>query len=489
MKLSIITTCLNSEKTIIHTLNSVLSQNYKNIEHIIVDGGSTDATLDILEKYNNPNKKILHKKSGLYEAMNIGINNSKGKYIGILNSDDIFNSDCTISNIVNIIKKNKNRDIFLGDVVYFKKNNFANITRYYSSKDFNVTSMQYGLMPAHPAAFIRKSVFDKYGLYKENYKIAADFDFFFRVLYENKVKYTYTNQVVTRMRAGGISGKNFNSYFISSYEIAKSFNTYLVINVLKTFLRIPKKIYQFFNFDKINLNKDFNIKYTNFFKIFYKIDFKLILDIKKLNFNKNFILSAMNLAFLASYISGDIKMKKHLINWPDGIFSKIFNNNIKKVPGRELLKSLKLPLNIKDILVLGNLSTKSKRYLEKLFKKKITNITLGYGSIKSITQNFRIDIKYNQLVLITLPTPKQEQLAEYISNHNKYFKIICIGGSIAIASGQEKEVPQFLSNFEFLWRLQYESYRRIKRLLITFAYYIYGIIFKKLENKNILIIK
>ena len=88
-----------------------------------------------------------------------------------------------------------------------------------------------------------------------------------------------------------------------------------------------------------------------------------------------------------------------------------------------------------------------------------------------------------------MPTPKQEQLAEYISNRNKYFKIICIGGSVAIASGQEKEVPQFLSNFEFLWRLQYESYRRIKRLLVTFAYYIYGIIFKKLEDKNILIIR
>jgi glycosyltransferase involved in cell wall biosynthesis len=489
MKLSIITTCLNSEKTIVHSLNSVLSQSYKNIEHIIVDGGSTDATLNILKKYNNPNKKILQIKSGLYEAMNIGINNSKGKYIGILNSDDIFNSDSTISNIVKIIKKNKDKDIFLGDTVYFKENNFANITRYYSSKHFKVANLEYGAMPAHTAAFIRKNVFYKYGFYKENYKIAADFDFFYRTLYQNKLKYKYTNQIITRMRAGGISGKNLSSYFISSFEIAKTFNTNLFFNFLKAFLRIPEKINQFFNFNRINLNKDFNIKYTNFFKIFYTIDFRFILNIKKIDFNKNFILSAMNLAFLAAYIGGIIKMKKYLINWPDGIFSKIFNNNIKKIPGRKLLKYLKLPFHIKEILVIGNLSDKSKRYLEKLFKKKIKNITLGYGNIKSITRNLKVDIKYNQLVFITLPTPKQEQLAEYLSKINKYFKIICIGGSIAIASGQEKEVPKFLYNFEFLWRLQYESLRRIKRLIITLAYYIYGAIFKKLENKNILFIR
>ena len=489
MKLSIITACLNSEKTIIHTLNSVLSQNYKNIEHVIVDGGSTDKTLKILQKYNHPNKKILRTKSELYEAMNIGIKNSTGKYICNLNSDDIFNSDSTISKIMNIIKKNKHIDIFLGDVLYFDNNNFSNITRYYSSKNFKVSSLKYGMMPAHPATFVRKNIFYKYGFYNENFKIAADFNFFYKTLYLNRVKYLYSNQIITRMRTGGISGKNLKSYFISSYEIARSFNSLVTLNILKTFLRIPEKIFQFFNFNQKSLNRNFNIKYTNFFKKLYKIDFKFILNIKKLNFTKNFILAAMNLAFIASYVKGDIKTQSFLINWPDGVFSRIFNSNIRKIPGRNILKNLKIPFFIKEIMVIGNLTNKSKIYLEKIYRRKITNITLGYGSIDKIIKNLKIDIKYNQLVFITLPTPKQEQLAEYLSKHNEYFKIICIGGSIAIASGQEKEVPKFLNNFEFLWRLQYESLRRIKRLFVTFSYYIYGLINNKLDNKNILIIK
>ena len=120
MKISVLTVCLNSELTILHTLNSVLTQSYKNIEHIIVDGGSTDKTLEFITKYNFKNKILIHQtKSGIYNAMNLGIKKSTGDYICILNADDIFNSNVTIEKVVKKIIKNNECSIFLGNVVFF----------------------------------------------------------------------------------------------------------------------------------------------------------------------------------------------------------------------------------------------------------------------------------------------------------------------------------------------------------------------------------
>jgi glycosyltransferase involved in cell wall biosynthesis len=136
MKVTIITPCFNSKNTIKFTLNSVISQTYKNIEHIIIDGHSSDGTKKLLNEYPNKKKKIIYKKSNIYEAINIGIKNSRGEIIAILNSDDIYESKNTISDVVKIIKKSTKK-IFLGDVVFFKNNNFTNLSRFYSSKNFN----------------------------------------------------------------------------------------------------------------------------------------------------------------------------------------------------------------------------------------------------------------------------------------------------------------------------------------------------------------
>jgi hypothetical protein len=206
-----------------------------------------------------------------------------------------------------------------------------------------------------------------------------------------------------------------------------------------------------------------------------------------LNFNKNFILSAMNLAFLSFYSTGVIKKKKYLINWPDGIFSRTISDLNIKIPGREIIRSLKIPKIIKKITVIGNLSYKSKLFLENLYKMKIKNIKLPYGNINLILKNFKYKTSKNELIFTTLPTPKQELVAHYIANKNKEFKIICIGGSIAIASGDEKEVPKYLARLEFLWRLRYETRRRIFRLIISFIYYIKGkYLNKTLKNLKII---
>lgn len=195
----------------------------------------------------------------------------------------------------------------------------------------------------------------------------------------------------------------------------------------------------------------------------------------------------MNLAFLGSYSKGDIKNNKYLIHWPDGVFSKKISDLNIKIPGREIIRSLKIPKTIKRITVIGNLSKNSTLFLKKLYKLKIKNIKLPYGNIKFILKNFQYKTSKNELIFTTLPTPKQELVANHIASKNREFKIICIGGSIAIACGDEMEVPKFLYPFEFIWRLRYETRRRISRLLFSYVYYIIGRFFNnKLNNLKII---
>ena len=260
MKISIITVTLNSDNTLSDTLNSILSQNYKNTEHIIVDGGSTDNTLKILKNYPNKNKKIfVKKKFGIYKSINFAISESSGEFICILNSDDIFQSNDTIKNLVKKISKNKKIDIFLGNVAYFSDSNYYKINRYYSSKNFSQWKMKFGLMPPHPASLIKRSVYFKYGKYAEDFKIAADFELFLRFLFIHKIKFKILNDIIVRMRSGGISGKNIYSYWISTIEILKSFKiNNLNSNIFFIIMRIPVKINQLFFFDKKKLTKNLN---------------------------------------------------------------------------------------------------------------------------------------------------------------------------------------------------------------------------------------
>ena len=184
-----------------------------------------------------------------------------------------------------------------------------------------------------------------------------------------------------------------------------------------------------------------------------------------------------------------VKLYKDLIHWPDGIFIKNINILIKKIPGREILEKLKLPKSIKKIIVLGSLPDVSRQFLKLKYKKKIIHKELPYGNIKQITKNFNFNIKKDEIILITLPTPKQEQLAEYLVTKNKNFKIICIGGSINILSGLEKVVPGVIYPLEFIWRLRYETLRRAKRLITTFISFLRGkYLDKKLNNISVKII-
>jgi glycosyltransferase involved in cell wall biosynthesis len=486
MKISIITVCLNSEKTILATLNSVLTQSYKNIEHIIVDGGSTDKTFEYLKSYPNPKKKIIiNKKKGIYEAMNTGIIHSTGEFIGILNSDDIFNSENVIKDLKNIFVKNKNKKIFFGNVLYFKKK-FTDIQRYYPANNFQADDLYNGLMPPHTASFIHKDIYKQVGIYNKEYIIAGDYDFFVRAIIKNKLNFKKINYLVTRMKSGGISGRNLKSHVVSTTEIIKSLKlNKLDFSLFNIILRFPIKAKQFLVKNRKFINKNFNLKIHKIYenKIITKI--RLIKNAGFLNLNKNFVLSAMNLAFLGFFFKKDIRIHTTLINWPDGTFSKILSLNTRKVPGREIVRKLNFKNSgTSQITVVGNLSEFSKNYLKKLYNIKIKQIPLPYKPLDDLKKIAKgIQIKKSEFVFITLPTPKQEILADIISSRNPNHKIVCIGASIAIASGEEKEVPYYFYYAEFLWRLRYDTIRRLIRLFYSFYYFINGyFISKKVDS-------
>jgi len=487
MKVSILTVCYNNQDTILDTLNSVLSQTYKNIEHIIVDGKSTDKTKYFLKNYPIRNKKIFYiKKEGVYNALNFGIKKATGDILHILHADDIYQSADTISNAIKIINKRKEK-IFTSDVVFFKKYKYSSVSRYYTAKNFKISKLNFGIMPPHPGLFLKKNIYKNF-LYDETYKIAGDFDFITRVLLKNKIKFYYLNLISVRMRVGGLSSKNIFSYITSTLEILKTFKKNNInSNLIHALARIPNKIGQLFLFKTDVVNKSFKLRLTKFYKKFVKYDFIIKNKLNYLDLNKNFIYSAMNLAFLGNYAINSINKNQYLIHWQDGIFSKNICDLNKKVPGREILNSLKLSKNITKITVIGNLSNNGKLYLNKIFNKDVKNIIVPYESIHKILKKFKYKTSKNELIFTTLPTPKQEILADYISKNNKNFKIICIGGSISIACGDERVVPKIIENFEFIWRLQYETTRRLNRLIYTFVFYLIGkYINKSLRNLKII---
>ena len=485
MKISIITVCYNSEETILSTLNSVISQTYKDIEHIIVDGGSIDRTLDIIADYKFKNKIIISEPDkGIYDAMNKGIEKADGEIISILNSDDIYQSPDIIADVISNIKKHPDKEVFLGDVVFFKQTNFNKILRYYSAKKFERKLLLFGIMPPHPASFIKKKTYIENGLYKSSLSIAADFEMFLRLLYIKNLSFVYLDKIIVRMRSGGKSGKNLKTYFTSTKEIVFAFNwNKLKTSYFKILLRLPGKVSQFLFLKKLNQKPVFK-PFDNELIGYQEDTFSILKNIDKIPFEKNFILSGMNLAFLGYYSKGVVFPFKNLYHWPDGFFVKNLSTNINKIPGRKIIEHAIIPDYIKKIIILGNCREKSFNFLKKKYMgKEIKHVDLPYGSAKYIINNCDIKLDNKTLIYITLPTPKQEQLAFHIARNNKEHKIICIGASIMIASGDEKVVPKILENFEFIWRLRTDTFRRSKRLLESFTNFFIGKFVTKKFNK------
>ena len=247
-KITIITVCYNSGATIEETITSVISQDYPNIEYIIVDGLSTDNTMSIVNKYLDKITRIISEKDkGLYDAMNKGIQMATGDVIGILNSDDIFYTDSIISDVAAVFEADPEVAAVYGNISYF--NGERQGVRTWVTKPYYDRFFDDGEVPPHPSLFVKKSVYDTIGSYFPDFKISSDYEFMFRAFKINGYKSYHLNKFIVNMRLGGESTKNFKNILIGNKEVRKAWEMnnrkpnlrFWILRVAKKLIQLKKK--------------------------------------------------------------------------------------------------------------------------------------------------------------------------------------------------------------------------------------------------------
>ena len=244
MKVSVITVCRNSEDTIKHCMTSVMSQNYGNIEHVVVDGASSDGTLEVVDKLATPNVVTVSEPDlGIYDAMNKGIKLATGDIVCFLNSDDVYSDPDVINDVVHQMISKK-LDALLTDICFVSKS--GEVIRNYSAKDFVPSKLQRGWMPPHPGMFIsRKKIFEA-GLFEPSYKIAGDYEFCIRLFSLPELAWSYYAKQTVRMALGGVSTSGIKSHYVLNREVYRACREHGVnISFLKLLSKYPKKALEF----------------------------------------------------------------------------------------------------------------------------------------------------------------------------------------------------------------------------------------------------
>ncbi len=217
MKVSIITPTFNSAKTIADTLDSVKQQTFANIEHIIVDGLSRDETVSIVHRDAPTAKCISEPDNGIYDAMNKGIRNATGDIIGILNSDDFYANPMVIKTVVTVFETQQ-CDALYGDLVYVNAREKNKVVRTWNAGDFNRNKFLFGWMPPHPTFFVRRSVYEKFGMFDTSFCSSADYEIMLRFLYRHKIPVAYLHQRLVCMRTGGHSSASLRNRLKANTE-------------------------------------------------------------------------------------------------------------------------------------------------------------------------------------------------------------------------------------------------------------------------------
>jgi glycosyltransferase involved in cell wall biosynthesis len=215
-KISLITAVYNNASTLEATLTSIVSQKYENLEYIIVDGGSTDGSQDILKKYSRLVTTLISEKdSGIYDALNKGIKASTGDIVGFLNADDHFASDTVLKTIAEAFEDPGVSGLY-SDLDYISSS--GTVIRHWQSRAFNEHMLLEGWMPPHPTLYLRKSIYDQVGLFDLQYKIASDYDMVLRVFTLPNAHFHYLPMVTVKMRVGGASNRNIQRILRKSTE-------------------------------------------------------------------------------------------------------------------------------------------------------------------------------------------------------------------------------------------------------------------------------
>lgn len=254
MKVSIITVVYNGRHTLGTTINSVLSQQYADIEYIIVDGNSKDGTQALIESaaQNHPIKWISEPDKGIYDAMNKGIRMATGDVIGILNADDFYANDSVISQVVETFRKTDAQSVY-GDLAYVDAKEVGKIIRYWRSGTYRAGAFVTGWMPPHPTFFVKREVYEKYNTFDLRLRSAADYELMLRLLHKHQISVAYLPQVMVMMRMGGASNASLRHRWRANREdrMAWKLNG-LQPHFLTLFLKPLRKVEQYIKAQRVS---------------------------------------------------------------------------------------------------------------------------------------------------------------------------------------------------------------------------------------------
>lgn len=241
--ISVITVVFNGATTLEHTIRSVIEQSYSNVEYIIIDGGSTDGTQDLLRKYDGDiDYWVSEKDAGIYDAMNKGIALAKGDYIGMLNSDDYFANPLALEKIVERLKTS-NTDAVFSCLDIVDPANLSRVLRKYRIPNYSEFMLRIGVMPPHPTFYCKKSIYDRAGMYRTDYRIAADFEMLVRLLVKHRITWQFMDETTVKMRSGGLSSSGFKASWVVNREIIRScLENGLYTNIFFLMLKLPIRL-------------------------------------------------------------------------------------------------------------------------------------------------------------------------------------------------------------------------------------------------------
>jgi glycosyltransferase involved in cell wall biosynthesis len=248
MKISVITVCYNSARTLERSLQSVAEQDWSEVEHIVIDGASTDGTEELLENFRSSLAHLVSEPDqGIYDAMNKGLAHATGDIICFLNADDQYASANVLSKVASMMRERK-LDALMGDVGFFNEGNFSRMVRRYRSDRFHPSRLAWGWMPAHPALFLRKEVVQRVGRFKTDYRIAGDFEFIVRTFHGHSLRYRHVPEVLVYMQTGGVSNGGWRAKIRLNQEVLRACRENgLHTNMFKILSKYPSKIMELLN--------------------------------------------------------------------------------------------------------------------------------------------------------------------------------------------------------------------------------------------------